>query len=30
LIGVNCCIIKSDKRAWYQMVIETAQLKINK
>ena len=30
LSGVNCLIIKSDKRAWYEMVIETAQLKVNK
>jgi dolichol-phosphate mannosyltransferase len=30
LTRVNCRIIKSDKRAWYQMVIESAQLKVNK
>jgi hypothetical protein len=30
LTGVNCRIIKSNKRAWYQMVIESAQLKVNK
>jgi hypothetical protein len=30
LTGVNCWIIKSDKRAWYQMIMETAQPKVNK
>jgi hypothetical protein len=30
LTGVNCRIIKSDKRAWYQMVVEFAQLKVEK
>ena len=27
---VDCWIIKSDKRAWYQMIIEIAQPKVNK
>jgi hypothetical protein len=30
LAEVKCMIIKSNKRAWYQMVVETAQPKVNK
>jgi hypothetical protein len=30
LAEVKCLIIKSNKRAWYQMVVETAQPKVNK
>ena len=30
LTGINCWIIKSDKRAWYQMIMEIDQPKVNK
>jgi len=30
LTEVKCLVIKSNKRAWYQMVVETAQPKVNK
>jgi hypothetical protein len=30
LRGVNCWIIKSNKRAWYQMIMEIDQPKVNK
>jgi hypothetical protein len=30
LIGVNSWIVKSDKRAWYQMIVQIDQPKVNK